>query len=49
MDALARDDGIKLAILDVGGGFPVRYDVAPPPLSEYAAAIGNAAAELRFS
>ena len=48
MDALARDDRIKLAMLDVGGGFPVRYDAAPPPLSEFAAAISDAAAELPY-
>jgi hypothetical protein len=24
-------------MLDLGGGFPVRYDADPPPLAEYAA------------
>jgi ornithine decarboxylase len=47
MTALAAD-GIKLAMLDIGGGFPVRYDTDPPPLAEYAAAIRDAAARLPY-
>jgi ornithine decarboxylase len=47
MTALAAD-GIRLAMLDVGGGFPVRYDADPPPLAEYAAAIHRAAAGLPY-
>jgi ornithine decarboxylase len=47
MTALA-DDGITLAMLDLGGGFPVRYDIDPPPLAEYAAAISRAAACLPY-
>ena len=47
MTALAAD-GIRLAMLDVGGGFPVRYDTDPPPLAEYAAAINDAAAHLPY-
>ena len=47
MTTLAAD-GIKLAMLDVGGGFPVRYDADPPPLADYAAAITNAAARLPY-
>lgn len=47
MTALAAD-GITLAMLDVGGGFPVRYDIDPPPLADYAAAIGTAAAQLPY-
>ena len=47
MTALAAD-GIKLAMLDVGGGFPVRYDTDPPPVSDYAAAISDAAAHLPY-
>ena len=35
-------------MLDVGGGFPVRYDTDPPPLAEYAAAISDAAARLPY-
>jgi ornithine decarboxylase len=41
-------DGIRLTMLDVGGGFPVRYDTDPPPLAEYAAAISHAAAQLPY-
>jgi ornithine decarboxylase len=41
-------DGIRLAMLDVGGGFPVRYDTDPPPLADYAAAITTAAAQLPY-
>lgn len=33
MTGLAAD-GIQLAMLDVGGGFPVRYDTDPPPLGD---------------
>ncbi|HXZ72821.1 MAG TPA: hypothetical protein VEH31_18380, partial [Streptosporangiaceae bacterium] len=47
MTTLAAD-GIRLAMLDVGGGFPVRYDTDPPPLAEYAAAINDAAAHLPY-
>jgi len=47
MTALAAD-GIRLAMLDVGGGFPVRYDTDPPPLADYAAAINTAAAQLPY-
>jgi ornithine decarboxylase len=47
MTALAAD-GIKLAMLEVGGGFPVRYDTDPPPLAEYAAAINDAAVYLPY-
>jgi len=47
MTALAAD-GITLAMLDVGGGFPVRYDTGPPPLADYAAAISTAAAQLPY-
>jgi ornithine decarboxylase len=41
-------DGIRLEVLDLGGGFPVRYDADPPPLAEYGAAIGRAAARLPY-
>ena len=40
--------GIRLAMLDVGGGFPARYDTEPPPLADYAAAIAAAAARLPY-
>lgn len=42
------EDGIRLAMLDVGGGFPARYDTEPPPLAEYAAAISYAVAQLPY-
>jgi ornithine decarboxylase len=47
MTALAAD-GIRLELLDLGGGFPVRYDADPPPLASYAAAISRAAARLPY-
>jgi ornithine decarboxylase len=47
MTTLAAD-GISLQMLDVGGGFPVRYDTDPPPLADYAAAISAAAAQLPY-
>ncbi len=47
MTTLAND-GIRLAMLDVGGGFPARYDTEPPPLAEYAAAINDAVAQLPY-
>jgi ornithine decarboxylase len=40
--------GIRLAMLDIGGGFPVRYDTDPPPLPDYAAAISAAVAKLPY-
>ena len=47
MNALAAD-GIKLAMLEVGGGFPVRCHTDPPPLAAYAAAINDAAVYLPY-
>ncbi len=47
MTTLAAD-GISLTMLDVGGGFPARYDTDPPPLTEYAAAIYDAVAGLPY-
>jgi ornithine decarboxylase len=39
--------GVPIDIVDVGGGFPVSYPgMAPPPLGDYVAAIGAAAAAL---
>ncbi|MGE3782922.1 MAG: type III PLP-dependent enzyme, partial [Alphaproteobacteria bacterium] len=36
--------GVRVDIVDVGGGFPVSYpDAEPPPLDAYVAAIGQAA------
>ena len=38
--AVIREAAVKVEIIDVGGGFAVRYpDMNPPPLSEYMAAI----------
>jgi len=41
-------DGTRFTLLDVGGGFPVRYDCDPPPMTAYAAAISEAAAGLPY-
>jgi ornithine decarboxylase len=46
--AVLSAGGINLAMLDVGGGFPARYDTDPPPLADYAAAIKAAAAQLPY-
>jgi ornithine decarboxylase len=46
--AVLAADGIRLRLLDLGGGFPVRYDADPPPLAEYATAIGRAVARLPY-
>jgi ornithine decarboxylase len=35
------DLGIFLHLVDLGGGFPARYGVTPPPLERYAAVIKN--------
>ena len=40
--------GVAIDIIDVGGGFPVSYpEIVPPPLADYMAAIGTAAARVR--
>jgi ornithine decarboxylase len=41
-------DGIRLELLDLGGGFPAAYDVPPPPLAAYGAAIEAGLAELPY-
>jgi ornithine decarboxylase len=46
--AVLAAEGVKLTMVDVGGGFPVRYDTDPPPLADYAAVIGDAAADLPY-
>lgn len=38
MSAL-EEHGIRLEMVDVGGGFPAVYDLPPPPMSEYGAVI----------
>ncbi|WP_270936654.1 type III PLP-dependent enzyme domain-containing protein [Falsiroseomonas oryzae] len=41
-----RDAGVRVDLLDVGGGYPVAYpDVVPPPLGAFTAAIAAAVAE----
>jgi len=40
---------IRLDMIDVGGGFPVEYGVAPPPLVEFADTIREAAAQLPYT
>jgi ornithine decarboxylase len=47
MDKLATD-GVTLDLVNVGGGFPVHYDVAPPPLAEYGAVITDGLAALPY-
>lgn len=42
MRTLAADD-IRLTLLDLGGGFPARYDAAVPPIEAYGAQIIAAA------
>lgn len=47
---LADAAGVKVDVLDVGGGFPIAYpDLAPPPLDDYMAAIRRAVAENGFA
>jgi ornithine decarboxylase len=41
--------GITLELLDLGGGFPVRYDADPPELKEIAKHIRNAVALLPYA
>jgi ornithine decarboxylase len=44
--SVIHDAGVKVEVLDVGGGFPVAYpDVVPPPLSAFTGAIGEAFAQ----
>jgi ornithine decarboxylase len=44
--SVIREAGVKVEVLDVGGGFPVAYpDVVPPPLSAFMDAIGEAFAQ----
>lgn len=41
--AVIHEAGVRVEVLDVGGGFPVAYpDVVPPPLSAFMAAITEA-------
>lgn len=46
-DAVIRAAGIRLDVLDVGGGFPVAYpDMRPPPLAAFMAAIRRGVARM---
>jgi ornithine decarboxylase len=47
MEKLAAD-GVLLELVNVGGGFPARYDVPPPPLAEYGAVITEGLAALPY-
>jgi ornithine decarboxylase len=44
--ARLRADGIRLEMLDIGGGFPARYGEAVPAIGEIGAVIQHALAEL---
>ena len=41
-------DGVRLDMVDLGGGFPARYDVAPPAAGEYGAVIAAGLAALPY-
>lgn len=41
-------EGVRLHLVNVGGGFPARYDVPPPPLAEYGAVIADGLADLPY-
>ena len=47
MDKLAPED-VRLSMVDLGGGFPARYDADPPPLTEYAKVINAGLDALRY-
>lgn len=48
--AIIAESGVKIDILDVGGGFPVHYEgMTPPPLSDYFATIRQAVADYGFA
>lgn len=47
MDKLTTED-VRLSLVDLGGGFPARYDVEPPPIEDYAAVINAGLAALRY-
>jgi ornithine decarboxylase len=42
------EHGVRLEVIDVGGGFPARYGARPPHISEYAAVIREGIAELPY-
>lgn len=48
--AIVEESGVKIDVLDVGGGFPVQYaDLNPPPLTDYFTAVREAVEEHGFS
>src|SRR2546430_4727047 len=47
MDKLVADN-VFVELVNVGGGFPARYDVPPPPLAEYGAVIAEGVAALPY-
>jgi ornithine decarboxylase len=47
MDKLTADN-VHLKLVNIGGGFPARYDVPPPPLAEYGAVIAEGLAALPY-
>jgi len=48
--ARLRDEvGLPLEVLDIGGGFPARYDSEPPELNDYAKHIAAALAGLPYT
>lgn len=42
------DRGVRLRMIDVGGGFPARYTSCPPPLAAYGAVIAEELARLPY-
>ena len=44
----ARVQGLRLALLDIGGGFPARYTEPVPPLEAFGRAIAEALIELPY-
>lgn len=48
--AIVTDAGVKLDVLDVGGGFPIAYpDMTPPPFADYMDVIRQAVADNGFA
>lgn len=44
--SIAEKSGVKIDVIDVGGGFPVAYEgMTPPPLADYFAEIAQAIAD----
>ncbi|WP_433219753.1 type III PLP-dependent enzyme [Dactylosporangium sp. CS-047395] len=48
MDKLLAED-VRLRLVDLGGGFPARYQGEPPPLRDYAAVIDAGLAALPYA